>query len=298
LQQGQKQHYRGFLVLFAFVLATLTGCYKFEGNQTVPAYLSIDTILFNTYYPEQGSESHKITDVWVYVNDNIVGAYELPATFPVLASGLNELELRPGIKLNGISSTRVPYPFYEPIVYDDFNFVVDTTLNVTNPSTGYYSNLVFAWMEDFEEAGITIEENPASDTTIVRVIREDSPDPSTKYAGAIFLTEDNPVYSAATYNAYPMLKQGSPVLMELDWKSDNYLHTGLLIREPTGYVKVPLLTINRSAEWNKIYVNLGPNLSLHPQASEYRVYFEAGLDSDKAQSTIFLDNIKIIHRPI
>ena len=73
---------------------------------------------------------------------------------------------------------------------------------------------------------------------------------------------------------------------------------GLLIRDPGGYVKVPLLILNHAEEWNKIYINLGPNLSLHPQASEYRVYLEAGIDTDKDLSTIYIDNIKVIHRPI
>lgn len=298
MQKRKNHNYRGiFSVLIILLLAT-TGCYKFKGDQTIPAYLSVDSVFVNSYYPTQGTNSHKITDVWIYVNDNIVGAFELPALIPVLSQGLNELQIRPGIKLNGISSTRVPYPFYEPIIFDDFDFVPDSARELNAVSADYYSNLVFAWMEDFEGAGISIEENPASDTSIVKVDRPNSPDPETKFAGAIYLTDDNPIYSGATYNAYPMPRQGSPVLMEVDYKTNNYVNTGLLIREQGGYIKVPLLTLNHSDEWNKIYINLGPNLSLHPQASEYRVYFEAGLDLDKSSSTIYLDNIKVIHRPI
>ena len=297
LSRIKKQQNRGLLIVLLFSLLITSGCYKFEGDQTVPAYVSVDSVYINTYFPDEGSRSHKITDIWVYVNDNIVGAFELPALLPVLAQGNNELEIRPGIKLNGISSTRVPYPFYEPIVIDDFNFVPDSTIELNTISTEYYDNSVFSWLEDFETAGISIDENPASDTTIVRVIRENSPDPGTKYAGAIFLSTENPIYSGATYNAYAMPKQGSPVLMEIDYKTNNYLSTGLLIREPNGYKKVPLLILNHSEDWNKIYVNLGPNLSLHPQASEYRVYFEAGIDTDKSQSEIYIDNLKIINRP-
>ncbi len=278
-------------------MVIFTGCYKFEGSQTVPAYLKIDTISVTTYYPDQGTRSHKITDVWIYVNDNIVGAYELPAYFPVLAEGLNDLQIRPGIKLNGISSTRVPYPFYEPIEYEDFQFVADSTHVIHHPVADYYEDLLFSWMEDFEGAGLSLDENPASDTVIVRVVRENSPEPETKYAGAIFLSDENPIYSAASYNAFEMPRQGSPALMELEWKSDNYLNTGLLIRDPGGYVKVPLLILKHSETWNKVYINLGPNLSLHPQASEYRVYFEAGIDNDKDFSTIYIDNIKVIQRP-
>jgi hypothetical protein len=282
----------------ALILLALSGCYKFEGDQTVPAYLEIDSVYINTYYPDEGSRTHNITDVWIYVNDNIVGAFELPAMFPVLAQGMNKLEIRPGIKLNGISSTRVPYPFYNPIIFEDFDFTPDSTSSLEVLSTRYYNNLTFAWMEDFEGVGISIEDNPASDTTIVKVIRENSPDAQTQYAGAIYLNEENRIYGGSTSSAYPLPSQGSPVLMEVDYKTNNFLTTGLLIRDPGGYVKVPLIVLNHSETWNKIYVNLGPNLSLHPSASEFRVYFEAGLDTDKTASTILLDNIKVIHRPI
>ena len=268
----------------------------------MPAYLKIDTVFVQTYYPEEGSSSSNITDVWVYVNDNIIGVYELPAILPVLAEGENKLEIRPGIKLNGISSTRVPYPFYEPILFSNFNFVPDSVHHLEKLSTKYYSNLIFAWLEDFEGSSISFDENPASDTVIEKTSPRNSPEaflsPNSQYSGVIYLTEPRPIYSGASYLSFAMPKQGSPTVLELDYKINNYLNTGLLIRDPGGYIKVPLIILNHSSDWNKIYINLGPNLSLHPQASEFRVYFEAGLDYDRTTSEIYLDNIKVIHRPI
>jgi hypothetical protein len=297
LQKEKLSYYLLIFTVLVFSVLINSGCYKFKGDQTVPAYLKIDTAFLNTYYPSEGSKSQKITDVWIYINDNIAGTFELPAMFPILAEGPNELEIRPGIKINGISSTRVPYPFYKPFVISDFEFVPDSVLEIKSVELSYYYDLVFAWKEDFESGGISIEENPASDTVIMKVARENSPDPGTKNAGAIYLTAERPIYSGATYQSYEMPKQGSPVVLEMDYKTNNYLNTGLLIRDPAGYVKVPLVIVNHSDKWNKIYINLGPNLSLHSQASEFRVYFEAGLDKDKSSSTILIDNLKIIHRP-
>lgn len=297
-----KSYHWVFLVILIFSVLLNSGCYKFEGDQTVPAYIRIDTVLLDTFYPDEGSDSHKITDVWVYLNDNILGVFELPAVFPVLANGPQKLELRPGIKINGISSTRIPYPFYDPIFYENFEFIPDSVIHIKNPVTDYYSNLTFAWMEDFEDASISLEENPSSDTVMQKTEPKNNPEAylseNSKYSGVIYLTEERPIYSAATYSSYPMPIQGSPVALEIDYKTNNYVNTGLLIREATGYTKVPLVILNHSAEWNKIYINLGPNLSLHPQASEFRIYFEAGLDYNKTSSTIYLDNLKIIHRPI
>jgi hypothetical protein len=283
----------------SFVLLN-SGCYKFEGDQTVPAYLKIDTVFIDTYYPEEGTDSHKITDVWIYVNDGLVGSFELPAMFPVLAQGPNELEIRPGIKLNGISSTRVPYPFYEPIVLEDFMFYPDSIQELDNLTTGYYNNLNFVWMEDFEKSSISLVESTSSDTTIEKTEPANSPEAfiseNSQHSGIINLTAQKPFFAAASFDNWPMTKQGSPVLMELNYKSDNYFNTGLLIWNNGTLTKVPLLIMNRSEEWNKIYINLGANLSLYPQTSEFQVYFEAGLESINQTAEIYLDNIKLIHR--
>jgi hypothetical protein len=291
-----------FLFVLTFSIVFNTACYKFKGDQTIPAYLKIDSVFVDTYYPKEGSNSSKISDVWIYVNDNIVGVYELPAILPVLAQGEQKLDIRAGIKLNGISSTRVPYPFYEPILFEDFNFIPDSTITISKPVSTYYSNLVFAWMEDFEGSSISLEANTASDTTIQKTAPKNNPEAflseHSQYSGVVYLTEERPIFSAATYGTFDMPNQGSPVALEMNFKSNNYLNVGLLVIESNSYVKIPLLILNHSEDWNKIYINLGPNLSLHPQAAGFKVYFEAGLDTDKTSSTIYLDNLKVIHRPI
>lgn len=162
--------------LLAFVISLfISGCYKFEGEQTVPSYLSIDTIRFSTDYATQGSNTHNISDAWVYVNGQLIGAFELPATFPVLARGKQRLEIRPGIKLNGIAATRVPYPFMKPIVLENFSFYEDSIVSI-NPQTTYYENLRFAWKEDFERKSITLEKTNQSDTSIYRTEPANNPE--------------------------------------------------------------------------------------------------------------------------
>ncbi len=158
LRRGKTLNNFGILFILGFFAISLTGCYKFKGDQTVPAYLKIDSINVETYFPDEGSNSSKITDVWAYVDDNLVGVFELPALFPVLAKGRHKLQLRAGIMLNGISSTRVPYPFYLPIDYTDFEFFEDSVQTPPDLTTEYYPGLKFAWMEDFENEGLKIDE--------------------------------------------------------------------------------------------------------------------------------------------
>jgi hypothetical protein len=112
----------GFLLLQALVFSMITSCDKFEGDQTIPSYLAIDTIfLENNNLIEEGELTHNFTDVWVYVDDQLIGAFELPAVVPVLVTGYHKLALYAGIKLNAISGTRVQHPFVQPKIFDQFN---------------------------------------------------------------------------------------------------------------------------------------------------------------------------------
>jgi hypothetical protein len=143
-------------------------------------------------------------------------------------------------------------------------------------------------------------ESESSDTTIEQTTPKNNPvaylSENSQYSGVIHLTSEKSVFAAASFSSYPMPKQGSPVLMELDYKTNNYFTVGLLVWEFGSLDKIPLLIINHSSDWNKIYINLGPNLSLHSQASDFQVYYEAGLDYTSSTADIYLDNIKLIYR--
>lgn len=273
---------------------TLTSCYKFEGPQTIPAFLRIDSVFVQTEYSTQGTAAHEIVDVWIYVDDQLIGVYELPAKFPVLAEGKHKLEIRPGIKLNGISSTRVPYPFYKPLILEDFEFFPDSVRNMGDLQTSYISNVVFAWFEDFETSNISIKETSISDTAIKRVALDPPSPANLNYAGIISLTTEKSYYSGYTFSSFDLPKQGAYVLMELSFRTNNFITIGLI---PNGYDKQPLVILNASEEWNKIYINLGPKVTEYYNASDFLIYFETGLQSELSEASIYLDNIKLIYRP-
>jgi len=279
----------------------LGSCNKFSGTQTIPAYIKIDSVFLETNYSSQGSNSQKITDVWIYLNKDLLGVFELPALFPVLAEGANDLEIRPGIWLNGIQSTRVPYPFYKPIVYEDFKFYPDSVQDLGDLKVKYYDNLDFAWKEDFESSGLTLAETSISDTAIIRTLPAGNPEafitPTSKHSGLVALSDERPIWSANSSNSFLLPElQNDPVLLELNFKTNNVFYVGLLLNLPGGLKKIPLLIMNHSEEWKKIYINLGPNIALNWDAANYKVYFEAGLELENDLAEIYLDNIKLIQR--
>ena len=147
---SRKSTLFAFLVLAVFSVV-FSSCRKFEGSQTVPAYIHIDTITVNCDYFVYGANTSKISDAWVYVDDDAIGCFELPATFPILKKGPRKVAVYGGIKSNGIAAVRAPYPFYKPQVYEGLNLVEDSIVNL-NPVLTYYpigAGVEKGWMEDF-----------------------------------------------------------------------------------------------------------------------------------------------------
>ncbi len=294
-----SQSLRLIIFLFFAGLIFLTpSCSKFEGDQTVPAYIRIEPFTFSTDYVTQGSNTHKITDAWVYVNDQLIGAFELPATIPVLYSGKQRLDITPGIKLNGISATRVYYPFYKPFIINDFNFIPDSVQTI-RPATGYQDNLHFAWMEDFEGVSNSIEKTNSSDTIMMVTEPANNPEawisPYSSFSGIVNLDKDRTVFQAASFFSYVLPGGGKPVFLEMDYKCSKEFVVGLIAKTSSNNLLLPLVVINKSDNWNKIYINLGPNATEYSSAEYFKVFFEAVLD-DQDDAKFYFDNIKLIYR--
>jgi len=82
----------------------------------------------------------------------------------------------------------------------------------------------------------------------------------------------------------------------MNFKTENYFQVGLLIRDQNSVPEKDLVILNHSNEWKKIYINLGSNLSLYPQAIDYKVIFRAGLESGTSNAKILIDNVKIVYK--
>jgi len=101
------------IFLFLFGIFLFQSCKKADINDGVPSYISIPSIKVDSIQSGVGSNSNKITDAWIYFDNNLQGVYPLPATFPVLLQGKQNISIKAGIKNNGIAATRAKYPFYD-----------------------------------------------------------------------------------------------------------------------------------------------------------------------------------------
>lgn len=230
-----------------------------------------------------GSTSHKITDVWIYVNDELQGVYELPVTIPILATGNTKITFSPGILANGISTTRVQYPFYT-----DTTMLLDLVTGKTDtvlPAITYRSDQFFKLNEDFEngnefsnlqrvlDAALAFEGNAcgkiiADTSRIVRVLTTNK-------------IEVNPEF-------------GSVLFMELNYKSTHPIQAGIIAEtDGQGSVVIPKVVIPAQANWNKIYLNFTPEIN-GTVANRFRFFIQIDASGTTDAIEIYLDNVKIL----
>jgi hypothetical protein len=290
--------------VFVFAAVFLVGCDKFEGDQTIPSYLKIDSVGFITNNDVQGTNSQKFVDAWIYVDDNVIGGFEMPFTIPVLSEGKHKLNISPGIILNGISDTRAPYPLVEPIIIDDFNFITDSVIPAFGTTT-YYGNVEFRWMEDFEDASLAILASANSDTGIYRTSPAGNPDAFldeySEYSGISYLDRTRPYVQLVSDDGNGQgfaFDRGDYVFLELNYRTNISMVAGVYVKLTDNTIEErPLLIINPSDHWNKIYINFTPFVYETADAVNYKIYLEAQLVDLSSNGFIMLDNIKLITRP-
>ena len=212
---------KNYILLLAIIIFFL-GCSKDKFEATVPAYISIDDILFSTDYATEGSASSNITDAWVYIDDNLVGVYELPATFPVLKEGNVEVKIYAGIKDNGITASRARYLLYDPHI-QTINLVPEETIKIIS-TVGYNPDVKFTWLEDFETASLSFLYHTRSDTIIMK---QNNDVKEGNFSGHVYLESNMDFFEATSIEYGNVPKNGSPVYLEIDFKTNEPVLIGV-----------------------------------------------------------------------
>ncbi len=268
--------YKIFVFLFIFI-----SC---EKDDKIPSYLKVNNVNLN-YNQNFGSITENITDVWVYIEDNLQGVYEIPVEFPVLEEGIKNIRVKAGIKANGIASTRIQYPFYSSFL-DTINLVKDETIEIF--PTFSYNDAFNAIIEDFENSGTTVDSTISSEIDFT-IVNEDE----NKYAFAEIIS---PLinFEIATQDL-TLPQQGSPVYLELDYKSSTEFLVGMYINYPQDVVKSELVWVTSKQDWNKIYINLTQTVSESIGAQSFKVFINMRRNDPSSNEEISLDNIKVLY---
>lgn len=278
------------LILLLFVLM-LSACSTDKG---VPAYIRVNTIPVTTEAITQGTNSSNITDAWIYIDDNLVGAFELPCDIPVLETGNRNIAIGAGVKINGISSLRAPYPFYR-FYQTTGNLVPGESLEL-QPTVSYFDSLQFAFLANFDDiSGSKLEASGGTDTTIGI-----TNDPTKVFEGngsmIAQLNRDSGFVEFQFVETISLPKQGTVIYLEFDYKTTHVLSVGLKSYYPSsGIQSTELINLNKSDEWKKIYITMTRAVSEQLNASNYRVYFYSLKTAGSEPLEILIDNMKIIY---
>ncbi len=302
--------------LFIFFAATMMAllmpsCKKFDGSQTVPAYIYIKEVEVQCDYFRYGANTHKIVDAWVFVDDNILGCYELPATIPVLKEEKHKVAVYAGIARDGIRDLRAQYPFYAP--WEDSVILVKNEIVTLRPVFTYYpegvdENMHVRWMEDFDGGTITIQATSQSDT-VVEVYNGPYAwhDPEGIYSqksGKVVLTSDTMQFRIANTEEFRDLPTGgSACMLEMDYKCSDTCFVGLMYFKDYTLTAEPLVRLKPTGAsgqepvaWNKIYINIGPYLVDNETADYFKIYFGSWNPRNAGTQYFYFDNLKLIYR--
>ncbi len=282
------------LLLFILILL-FSSCEVINPDEKVPAFIHIDKISVNAHIG-QGTDSADIADAWIYINSEYIGAYQLPATIPILKEGTQDIEIRSGVIINGIASTRTINPFY---LYQTktVNLIPDSIIPLS-VKTEYNPSVKFVWnslgQEGFEEGGITIDSAKGSTSKIFKTSTEVY---EGDFSGQIHLDKDHKIYIGQSTEKFHLPTGGKAVVLEIHCKNvSNHFVIGMFVEEQGGNIRiVNHLVVNPGSKWKKLYVNFTELVSHYPQAKSFRVFFTSELESTNKEADIFLDNIKLMH---
>ena len=280
------------LISFTLILLMLQGCDIINPKENEPAYLYIPSFTFQAN-TDQGTSSEAITEVWVYSNDQSLGVFDLPAKVPILNQGSTEIRIFAGIKSNGISNSRIRYPFYAPF---------DTTLTISAfqidtiiPDFSYFNQVVTN--EKGFESGNFLSQTGANNGTfsttnnnlqVFEGARSGWGHIDAGMSLLYFKDDDNLTYAS-----------GNNVFLEMNYSSNNTFSVGFITTTGGITSKNMALIINPTSSgdglspvWKKIYIDFGYLLLQNPNAQFNEWYIESVPSNSSVPVNIFLDNLK------
>lgn len=282
------------LVVQVFLLFILvSSCVK---NNPDPSWLEVNEWQLNSNIDLSGLEgelTESITNAQVYIDDELIGIFEVPFRIPILKTGVVNVKVYPVVINNGISATKKLYPFLKR--YEIDAELVQNEILTINPVTNYKSLTNF-WVEDFEDINNSIEDDATSLATL-QLSNENLTSFNGNFYGKVVLNEVDTTWVANTTDQLEIPKNDECYL-EIDYYVTNDLYTGLLFVSPSGNVNNVNVRLNgqepENVVWKKIYIELKELISASPNNTQFLQTFTAFLDEGETEGLICIDNIKVL----
>lgn len=272
------------LALFVIVTGD-SGCNAINPEEEIPTYVHVDSFHFDE------DDLHDIKSVWAYYNNNPVGAFDLPATIPVITTGdKGELQLVPGITVNGRNERPSIYPYYTPYIVtleSQPGKIIDMV-----PVTRFYDSIRRYTISEFE-AGITKFSRWGGTTGLV-VVSADSLRYEGTGTGAVFLSSSADSSIDSTSTSFPITP--GIAFIEITYKSTVPFVLGMQSILGGQYSTSPtyLAGVNPAGEeWRKFYLNLTAFINQY-QGDTYNMFIKTSAPAEGSSGRLLIDNITLI----
>ena len=277
------------------VLLGLWGCSIIGEEQDIPRYLVVPDVAF-TPGELQGTSSSNITDLWVYSATDVVGVFPLPAIVPLLPVDIEggPVRLLAGIRENGLSDRRAPYPFYT--AFEQGEFPEPGMRDTLHPSVELVEDVRLFRVEDFETSNVF-----GSIIAGSGMIRVDGNGQvfEGEESGRIEVSEGAEAVRVRTVEQEYDLQNGAPAFLEMDYRCDQPFAVGLFGFRDGQEWQHPAMVLIATDDgldpvWNKIYIDLAPLVTAQGSADHFEVYFECFLEAGRSSGSVGVDNVRIL----
>lgn len=260
------------------------GCNVINPKEQVPTYIHIDSFRF------QGTASSDIKAVWAYYNNNPVGVFDLPATFPVPATGTGVLSLAPAVLINGQNNLLTIYPYYS---FDTMTFTAKPGTIINHaPKTDYYSGVISDMLSDFSNSQTKFKLYTGNVEMVP--VTADSLVYKDASCGGVFLRAkgDSCLDSTARFS----IPAGTQyAFIEFDYNSTVPFFVGMSSNLSKVVSSDPyfLAGIRPNGKWQKFYLNIHGFTSTYT-GDTYSFFVKAILDPSQTSGRLLLDNVKLV----
>lgn len=300
-----------YACLFIVLHTILSGCHIIGEPEDLPAYIKVEDV--EVYYSrpsETGVSTPNTPDVWISINDDPLGVYHLPRTFPFLPRDREQVKIsaRAGIRVNGISATRAAYTFYT--TWDTMVSVEYFDTISIKPRVTYQSTAEVTWNADFETASSSAFFIPAPGSGI-DLERTEWPvgERASRPFNGLYYGRGYGEPGALMYlllgsnNFRQNTFMGAPVFLEMEYDATEEFQVNIRYTDPEGvFDETPIMYLNptrgdnEEAKWNKIHIEFTEKL-MDPllNIDQYGISIRA-VAPDNSPALFNFDNVKIVTR--
>ncbi len=282
------------------------GCNSTNSATPVPTYIHIDSFHFaqsSLVHPYNLiastptllqqytlTTSHQTNVAWVYYNDNLIGIFDLPATFPVTTTGAGVLKVFPGIAADGENNDIINYLFNQA---DTFTFVPQPGKTIVHePITTYNSGDVIGLIADFDNGKSNFGAWGGTPVSM-GVISGDSVFEGL-HSGIIALSTPN-ADSTIDSSSFSFAIPAGRAYIEFNYNSTVPFYIGLQANLSNVISSVPyyLTGVHAGTGWQKFYLEVD-GFTASAQGTSYTLFIKANLLPGQTSGRLLLDNIQLV----